>query len=138
MASSRCKIAELWELRLKRFPPILIRLLARDPRGAPLTTLEISTRSGLTEFMVEALSRSTDWEGVDLFIYITFCRACNLNLLDHEQFSRQQIYLQGKMNGSKRQPPQFTYLKKDPLWSSYYEPLMARYLKSLIKGAARV
>lgn len=135
--SKRCSGDVAWHRRIERFPPILIRLLARNPRGGPLTTMEIAERSGLLPMQVETLSFSTSWGGVDIPTYRAYTRACNLDLMNPVQAKRNEVYLNGHIYNGVRQPPQFLYLKRDKNWETYYKPLMARYIES-IRSKVRV
>lgn len=115
------KKSDFWTV-IERFPPILIRLLARHPRGRPLTTLEIAERSQLPPYLVETISLSLTWDGIDLPSFKKFTIACNLDLTKYSQRKRAQNYLMAAMGNKYR------YLKMDPAWESYYHPLMIRFL----------
>lgn len=116
--------------RVRFYTPILCRLLARHKHGAPLTTDEIASKSGLVPFQVEALSASVTWEGIDIFILQKFSAACGVDFTDKLSLKRVEMYLKGKWNGSRRVPPPFSYLRRSPLWKTYYLPLMTKFLKS--------
>lgn len=130
---TRCSGDEAWSRRIDRFPPILVRLLARDPRGSPLTTKEISDRSGLVPLLVDSISCATSWEHIDIPTYRAFCRACNLDLMNARQAKRNEEYLNGRTVNGVRQPCLWKYLKRDPAWEAYYEPLMKRYISSMME-----
>lgn len=127
----RCSGDVAWNKRLDLFTPILVRLLARHPRGHPLTTAEIADRSGLLPMQVETLSWATSWDGVDLPTFRSFTQACNLDILNAVQAKRNEAYLNGQTVNGVRQPPQFLYLKRDKNWETYYKPMMARYIESV-------
>jgi hypothetical protein len=129
----RCSGEEAWSRRLDRFVPILVRLLARDPRGRPLTTAEIAERSGLFPMEIETLSRATSWDGVTIPTYRSFCRACNLDLMNSQQAKRNEVYLNGKLVNGVRQPCLWLFLKRDPAWETYYRPLMLLYIEFITK-----
>jgi hypothetical protein len=103
------------------FPPILVRLLARNKR-LPLTPIEISSRSQTwgTHY-IEALSRETNWGTTSVTDAITFCRACGLDLDDAEIWRRTVDYLSRK--------PTFRYLRTSPEWKSYYQPMLKRWVQ---------
>ena len=121
---------QFWK-RIERFPPILLRLLARHPHGQPLTGQEIAKNSGLTDWQVNSLSWSTTWEGVDIYQLRNFMIGCGVDLTNSRQMKRIEVYLRGRMQNGQRIPPQFTYLKRHPWWSEYYQPLMRSYMETL-------
>lgn len=123
---------ETFWTRINRFPPILVRLLARHPRGEPMTTLEIADRSGLSPFQVEALSQSTDWSTIDLPTAQKFLCACRIDLTNTVQMKRVKVYLKGPVKNGVRAPTPYRYLKTSPLWPTYYQPLRDRWCASLI------
>jgi len=131
MTKKRSTTWEAWGKRLERFPPILVRLLARDPRGNPLSTAEISRRCGLSRLTVALLSEETSWDQVPISHYRSFCSACGIDLLNAHQIKRQESYLNGKLVNGVRHSPLFLFLKRSPDWETYYNPLMLRYLSSL-------
>lgn len=108
--------------RADRFSPILCRLLAH--RGnRPLTAEEISQVSGLSFWTVETLSMSTSWAGVPVETFRAFTDGCGVDPSNARHMRRIEDYLRGR--------PKFAYIKKSPIWKSYYEPLMRHWLASL-------
>lgn len=75
------------EEKLRRFPPTLVRMLARvrpepkhenpKPRLRALLTAEIIDRSGLSAFEVASLSMKPSWEGVSVDAMQKFLLGCN-------------------------------------------------------------
>lgn len=122
----------LWE-RLEHFPPILVRLLARSPYGNPLTTNDIALVSGLNPVIIEQISYETDWSNVSVLNWKLFMRGCRCDLTKRKDFHRIAAYLRGKIENGQRTPPSFKYLKRNPLWKGYYQPLLIRYQKSLLR-----
>lgn len=124
----------IWE-RLEKYPPVLCRLLARLPKGRPLSNHEIATRSGLSHYQVEAISRQTDWRGVDLPTARAFMVACNTDLSNREHCRRIWMYLKTQpRNPSKR----FGYLRRSPDWGGYYLPLIEVFAKHLIHARSKI
>lgn len=109
-----------WE-RASNFPPVLVRLLAHQ-RGKPLTTEQIAAKAGMTTLMVEALSQSTDWQGVSPSEMQRFTSACGMDFCDPKAMRRVDDYL--------RKKPTFLYLRASPEWASYYEPLLKLWRRS--------
>ncbi len=118
--------------RLDEFPPILIRLLAREgPNGPPLGTTGIVFRTGLSHWQVEQLSLSTSWDGVPVNTVKLFCQGCGIDLASSEDIKRITVYLRGKVITGHRVPPNFKYLRQSDRFRDYYKPLMELYFKSL-------
>ena len=118
---------------MERFPPILVRLLARKRHGRPLTTIEIAERGGLKPGQVDFISESHNWILIDLPTFRAFTKGCDIDLLDRANFRRIENYLAGVKVKGRRFPPTFRYLKRDPRWESYYKPLLMSWLKSKVK-----
>ena len=117
----------LWR-RFDTHPPILLRLLARHPRGAPLDSQEIADRCGLSVTQVDAISQQCDWRGVDLPTLRAFLTGTGCDLFNRRQFQRIRAYLRTK----PRDPTnRFGFLKHSDRWKTYYLPLIDRFLDSL-------
>ncbi len=108
--------------RLNRYPPVLCRLLAREKRGRPLTTVEIAERSGLPPAKVEAISASVSWEGVEALEMMRFIQACGCDFDAQKDMRRVEDYL--------RKRPKFTYLRRSPQWKNYYYPLVVKWMET--------
>ncbi len=106
-----------------RYPPVLCRLLARKPNGPPLTANEIAAGSKLTLFDVEIISKQTDWSSVPLPVMRQFLTGCRIDFCSRSDLKRLREYLRSR--------PTWLYLRRSPLWLSYYEPLLKSYAKSL-------
>lgn len=113
----------------QRFPPILVRLLARVRRGRPLSDLEISKASGLPIHQVHVLSQSTDWRGVDIYTMRAFTAGCGLDFDSRSQMKRAIVYLRGKTVRGRRIAPNFKYLRRSPYWATFYQPMVKRWLE---------
>src|ERR1041385_5542349 len=117
-----------WQL-LERYPPILIRLLARRPHGPPLLLEEIAVRSGLSPVHIVAISMQCTWTGVDPYQIKAFMIGCNADIIgDQTSFERIRKYL------SKR--PTWKYLRTSTYWRSTYEPMLRAFLKHLASAKA--
>lgn len=115
--------------RAKRFPPVIVRMLARVPRGRPLTSLEISQASGIPVARVDSISRSSSWAGIDVYEMQKFCSACSVDFSSRASMKRVETYIRGAVVNGKRIPPAFAYLKKSPDWEKEYLPLI-----EIVKG----
>ncbi len=118
--------------RIDKYPPVLVRLMARKPRASgngngtrPLTTVEIAAKSGLPESMVEGLSHSTTWKGVDVYTVRDFTVACGVDFTNPLHMKRLSQYLQKRCA--------FHYLRKSQDWDGYY-----RHLVEIWRGAYAV
>lgn len=110
--------------RAKRFPPILVRLLARRQRyDRPMTDEEIAERSGLDLYSVKAIYWSTDWSCCSLPAMHCYLVACGIDFENREQMQRIYKYL--------KRNPTWKSLRVSPHWKSLYEPLLRRYRESV-------
>jgi len=121
--------ALFWD-RLVRYPPILCRLLARVPRGRPLTDVEIADRGGLSALQVQAIGNQTDWTGIDLPTARRFMVGCDTDLSHRPTVIRIYSYLR---NEAKNPANRFVYLRKAPNWTAYYRPLLTRFHQHLLR-----
>lgn len=108
----------------ERFPPILVRLLARHKYGKPLSALEISEASlgSVTPAQVEAISQCTQWGSIRMVEAAGFMRGCGLDLCNRQQLKKAEAYL--------RKNPNFRYLRESQDWEAYYKPMMTRWASS--------
>jgi hypothetical protein len=116
-----------WD-RIDRYPPILLRLLARIPRSRPLETFEIASRSGLSESTVEAIGQQTDWRGVDIPTARAFMTGVGIDLSDRSDCRRIRVYLK---SAPKTPANRFPYLKRSEKWESYFLPLLKKFVNHL-------
>lgn len=110
--------------RARRFPPGLIRLLARKKNSKPLTNDEIASASGLSAYEVVLISQKTDWRGIDIDTMRRFTRGCGIDLENARDVKRITVYLKGTRDANgKRVAPTFRYLRRSGQWESFYRPL---------------
>ncbi len=107
----------------KDYPPCLVRLLARKKGGPPLTTAEITTRSGLSEYTVLSIGWSLSWDLIPFGWMTAFLDACGMNFDDPVAMNRKKCYL--------RTPNKFKYLRRSAEWDTVLKPLVARYREYL-------
>lgn len=119
-------MAKYWE-RFDAFCPLLLRILARHPRGEPLTTLEIADRSGLSTSQVEAISWQTDWRGIDLPTVRAYMTGVGIDLASREDVRRIRMYLKTSTRDPNRK---FPYLRRNPQWKTTYLPMLIRLANS--------
>ena len=108
-----------WHL-VEVFPPILVRLLARDRyRRRPLSDDEIASRASMSLLEVRRLSWSTSWENVDVITMRKFASACNLDFCNRAQAHRIDSYL--------RSSPSWKYLRGSREWLRTYQPMILKW-----------
>lgn len=111
-------------VRLDTFPPLVCRLLARRITRAggveAKPAEDISKDSGLRLGEVNSLSWHTSWDDVPVKLVRRFALGCGVDFTSRDSMRLQSGYL--------RRRPSFKYLKKSPLWSSVYEPLIKIYV----------
>lgn len=112
-------VYRFWD-QIDRYPPCLVRLLARVPRGRPLTNSEIAEKSGLSEGQIVSLSHCTDWAGVDIYALKAFSQACGVDLFNSKDMRRVTDYI--------RKRPSFRYLKVSSEWDIFYKPLVLKWV----------
>ena len=109
-----------------KYPPILVRLLARNKNGRAMTNAEIARAAEWTELQVMNIASQTSWEHIHLADVRAFTRACGLDFTSRGDTNRAGCYLRRK-NGR----PPFKYLTKDPHWQTCYLPLIVGWRRSL-------
>jgi hypothetical protein len=116
-----------WD-KASKFPPILVRLLARHkPNGKPITNKELSAITKWSELRVAALSEQMDWAGVDIPTMRVFLRACRMDFEDAKAMKRVDAYMRGYLKNGTRVPPRFSHLQNHPLWAAEFKPLSDRF-----------
>ncbi len=113
------------------YNPILCRLLARVPHGRPLKDYEVAARAGLTEWMVAAISRSSNWSGVDLPMMRQYLHGCGVDFCNVVQMKRVDAYRREQLRLAKLGRSTWRYLKRSPDWQSKYQPMFLSYLEYL-------
>lgn len=126
-ASAHKSSVTFWDKAL-RYPPVLVRLLARHRRGQPLSELEISQRSGLPVHQIHILSQCKGWESVDLLTMQAFLRGCGFDLEKRGDLKRANAYIAEQAKLAARRRANWRYLRVHPDWHTLFEPLMRRYL----------
>ena len=76
---------------LDRFPPCIVRILARKNAGRRgMTNQEIAARSGLTSAAVGKIANRTTWYGLKVDTIDRFCLGCGFN---HTRTNRHADFL---------------------------------------------
>lgn len=111
--------------KLKRFPPVLVRLMGRDHRGNALTEAEIvaASNGALTRADIRRLSLLTSWDDVSVRHLESLCKVCGVDFANRDQIRNANRYL--KLG-------RFGYLKRSPDWA-YFEELLTTYADHLRK-----
>lgn len=111
-----------WQLT-KIITPVWARLLARIPRGRPLTDAEIARASGLTVDRVFVIQHMTDWSNVSLVEAEKFLAGCGIDLFNSRNWERIKWYIP---RPGIKSPVTFKYLRISPEWETKFKPLMLR------------
>lgn len=119
------KRLNFWE-KADRFPPAICRLLAKHSRSTPLSTEQLSRKTGLSPVQLLTISHQLDWRGVDLPTMKKFLDACGVDFENARQIKRITVYLKGRTCRGHFFPPRFDYLRKSPEWKPLFEPLLNR------------
>ena len=125
MAINKLSFAE----KLIRFPPVVVRLLARvyhgpGPDGCEaICDDEIARNSGLQVEFVRQLSKLTTWDHVEWAIIVVFLRGCGVDLDERAWVRRNTRYMK-----ELRSLPR--YLIRSPHWRSTFEPLIRIWVQT--------
>ena len=112
-----------------RFPPIVVRLLARRFRGrdsstiVAITAAQISRLSGLPSTRVHHLSLKSSWDDVPVSEMLAFTKGCGADF-DDRTWLRTSITIKTRLL-ARRIP---RYLTKSPEWADTLQPLLALWL----------
>lgn len=102
-----------WE-KLDRYPPVLVRLLARTAGGEAMTDAQIAYLSELSIAEIRRLSFLTSWDDVKVDHVRRFMRGCNIDLTDRDDVRNANRYL-------KR--GRFEYLRRHENWPEFQRML---------------
>lgn len=119
MISDRC--STFWQ-KTRRFPPALVRILARHRRGKLITDEVIAKRSLLTLNEVRLLGASMEWE-VTVGAMERYLQACEIDFENRKQMQRICAYL--------RKSPRWLHLRNDPEWKTRWLPIVIRISQHL-------
>lgn len=110
-----------WKL-CERFPPCLVRMLARYPRGPLLTDAQIAERGQLPAGTVRVLSGHLDWDYVDISVMRRFLAGCGIDFENRIRMKRLAEYL--------ARNPKLIYLRNDAEWATRWKPLIQKWRKA--------
>lgn len=111
----------LWS-KLDRYPPVLIRLLAKNPDGTAMTDDQIGRH--IDPALVGWLSLKTNWSDVPVQHARSFISACRADLGDRNWVRRTNRYVKPDSNAK------FTHLVNSPEWPRF-KRLLAIYVSSI-------
>ncbi len=103
-----------WD-KSRRYPPAIVRMLARGPKRRLMKDEEIAKRSGLSVTEVRLLGSSLQWD-VPPSIMEKFLKACGADFEDRKAMQRVFTYLKGS--------PKLLHLRNDPGWETRWKPLL--------------
>lgn len=119
-------MTNFWDI-LRKYPPVLCRLLAKDRDGA-LTDEDISAISGLSLSDVYSISNQVSWNGIAIDKAERYLKGCMLDLARADHRRRAYDYLRKKGT--------FAYVSKSPVYRDQLLPralILKRYRESLEK-----
>lgn len=111
-------MTSFWKLT-HRFPPCLVRMLARHQRGPLKTDEEIAKDGGLHSVMVRLLSSATDWDHTELGLMRRYLQGCGIDFENRIKMKRLHEYIS--------RHPRLLYLRNDPEWESRWKPLLLKW-----------
>jgi hypothetical protein len=113
--------------KLLRFPPVVVRLLARSYHGpkekcSALTDAEVAARGKLPIELVRYISRLTSRENVDVGLMFKFMVGCGADLNDRRWLFRNTHYM-ARLDRLPR------YLVASNEWFTTFKPLIEIWCK---------
>lgn len=117
-------------LKVDTFPPVVCRLLARDPKlkaklQRPLSDVEISRASGLRVDQVIGISWFCTWENIPVDTMKRFAAGCGIDFADYKTMQKHYRFV-GRMAG--RWLTGKHYLRRDKEWETKWKPLIENYI----------
>ena len=108
--------------KLLRFPPVVVRLLARSYHGpqkkcTALSDEEVAARAKIPVELVRHVSRLTSWEHVEVGLMFKFLTGCGADLNDRRWLFRNTNYM-AQLDRLPR------YLVASPHWHTTFKPLI--------------
>jgi hypothetical protein len=104
----------------EKYPPILVRLLARHKNGPPLTTAEIAECAQMKGYVINIISQELSWDCVEFGAMRAFLFACDMDFCDRDDMNRKTAYLRSVKH-------RFGYLSQSPEFLTVLRPLALRY-----------
>lgn len=128
IAELNWRTLSFWQ-RTEQVPPILVRLLARQPRQPTMTTQQVAERSGLPAAQVVAIASQLDWTGVDMPAARAFMQGCGVDLADPKHVRRLRDYFRW---AAKRPPhTRFGFIRRSDDHDGYLDELWRRWREHL-------
>jgi hypothetical protein len=101
-----------FDVLIKKYPPVLVRLLARtsdrNHRPRALTSIEIGAAAGLPQSVIYAMSRSLSWSEWTIGQFLAFTRACQIDMFNPVHRRRLRQYV--------GRAPKWTHLEQSQDW----------------------
>lgn len=110
------KCSTFWQ-KARRYPPCLVRIMARHPRGRLLSDAEIASRGKIPFAEVKLLGSALRWD-VTLGVMERYLLACDFDFENRKQMQRIGAYL--------RKQPQWLHLRNDDDWTHRWLPIIKR------------
>lgn len=105
---------------LKRYPPPVVRLLARTGGRNPkaMTDADIAVRSNLPLSTVVMIYNQPSWDHVCVKHMTQFCQACGVDFGSTASMRRINHYARAQRSGK------WSYLRRSPDFNTLYLPLI--------------
>lgn len=117
-------------MKIDSFPPVVCRLLARDPKAKaklqrPLSDVEIADKTGLRRDQVISLSWLCTWENIPTDVMKKFTKGCGIDFEDYKTMQKHYRFV-SRMAG--RWLTGKHYLRRDAEWELKWKPLIENYI----------
>lgn len=114
---------------LNRYPPYVVRLLARTVGKHPVALPDsaISAASGIDLPMLRWIYNQTSWNEVPVDLMRRFVKACNVDFGNAVRMKSIAFYCRS------RHKNKWTYLKSSPEWEATFRPLLELWRKEVGK-----
>jgi hypothetical protein len=114
-------MSNLW-IKFNRYPPVLVRLLARHPNGDAMSDEELVTDQ-LTLADIKYLSYLASWDDVPVVLLFRFVTRCGVNFASPTRMKVLNRYLKNA---------RFEHLRRHKMWPEF-RSMLAVYVTTLKK-----
>ena len=114
-------MSNIWG-KFHRYPPVLVRLLARHPNGEAMSDTEIVSE-GLTLADVKRLSYLPSWDDVPVVLLYRFVTRCGVDFANPDRMKVLNRYLKNA---------RFEHLRRHKMWPEF-RSMLSVYVTTLKK-----